>query len=124
MVRWPCLTKGPQSLKTVTDDRISSTLEKERQAMSIQINNPETERIVRGEIANGYFRSVDDLIAVGVHAWKEINLAAPASAAKEDDQATARRKAGEAIRELRKGVTLDRPEGMSLREYAHIGHKY
>ena len=124
MVRWPCLTKGPQSLKTVTDDRISSTLEKERQAMSIQINNPETERIVRGEIANGYFRSVDDLIAVGVHAWKEINLAAPASAAKEDDQATARRKAGEAIRELRKGVTLDRPEGMPLREYAHIGHKY
>ena len=28
------------------------------------------------------------------------------------------------IRELRKGVTLDRPEGMSLREYAHTGHRY
>jgi Arc/MetJ-type ribon-helix-helix transcriptional regulator len=94
--------------------------------MSIQINNAETERIVREEIASGHFRSVDDLIAAGVHAWKEINLAVSASgsAAKENDQAAARRKAGEAIRELRKGVTLDRPKGMSLREYAHIGHKY
>jgi hypothetical protein len=25
---------------------------------------------------------------------------------------------------LRKGVTLNRPAGMSLREFAHIGHKY
>jgi hypothetical protein len=41
-----------------------------------------------------------------------------------DQAAAARRKAGEKIRELRKGVTLDRPTGMSLREYAHIGHKY
>jgi hypothetical protein len=115
-------------LKTVTDARISFTLERERQirefAMSIQIDNPETERIVREEIASGHFRSVDDLIAAGVHAWREINLAVPESAVKENDQAAARRKAGEVIRELRKGVTLDRPKGMSLREYAHIGHKY
>ena len=92
--------------------------------MSIDVN-PETERIVREEIASGHFRSADDLIVAGLHAWREINLAAPAfeSAAK-DDQAAARRKAGEAIRELRKGVTLDRPKGISLREYVHIGHNY
>ena len=28
------------------------------------------------------------------------------------------------IRELRKGVVLGLPEGVSLREYAHIGHRY
>jgi Arc/MetJ-type ribon-helix-helix transcriptional regulator len=94
--------------------------------MNIEIN-PETERLVREEITSGHFRSVDDLIVTSVHAWRERNLTAPAfeSEAKESDQgAAARRKAGDAIRELRKGVTLDRPKGMSLREYAHIGHKY
>ena len=34
------------------------------------------------------------------------------------------RAAAERIRELRRGVTLDRPADMSLREYAHIGHRY
>jgi Arc/MetJ-type ribon-helix-helix transcriptional regulator len=91
--------------------------------MSIEIN-PETERLVREEIASGHFRSVDDLIVAGLHAWKVINVASFERVAQDDDQAAARRKAGEAIRELRKGVTLDRPKGMSLREYAHIGHKY
>jgi Arc/MetJ-type ribon-helix-helix transcriptional regulator len=94
--------------------------------MNIEIT-PETERLVRNEITSGHFRSVDDLIVASVHAWRERNLSAPAfeSETKEDDQAAAaRRKAGDTIRELRKGVTLDRPEGMSLREYAHIGHKY
>jgi hypothetical protein len=33
------------------------------------------------------------------------------------------RVAGERIREIRKGVTLDL-RGMSIRELAHIGHKY
>ena len=93
--------------------------------MNIEIN-PETERLVREEITSGHFRSVDDLIVTSVHAWRERNLASPVSEseAKENDQAAARRNAGDAIRELRKGVTLDRPKEMSLREYAHIGHKY
>lgn len=70
--------------------------------------------------------SVDDLIVTSVHAWRERNLASAASPSEsaETGQAAARRKAGDTIRELRKGVTLDRPRGMSLREYAHIGHKY
>ena len=38
--------------------------------MSIDIN-PETERLVREEISSGHFRSVDDLIVSGVHAWRE-----------------------------------------------------
>ena len=93
--------------------------------MNIEIT-PETERLVRDEITSGHFRSVDDLIVASVHAWREKNLSSAfESEAKENDQAAAaRRKAGDAIRELRKGVTLDRPKGMSLREYAHIGHKY
>ena len=94
--------------------------------MNIEIK-PETERLVREEITSGHFRSVDDLIVTSIHAWRERNLASSAfpSEAKETDlAAAARRKAGDAIRELRKGVTLDRPKGMSLREYAHSGCKY
>ena len=49
--------------------------------MSIDIN-PETERLVREEIRGGHFRSVDELIVSGVHAWREkhISTAAPATA--------------------------------------------
>lgn len=32
---------------------------------------PETEQLVREEIGSGHFCSVDDLIAQGVHAWRE-----------------------------------------------------
>lgn len=32
---------------------------------------PETERLVREEIRNGNFHSVDELIVEGVHAWRE-----------------------------------------------------
>jgi Arc/MetJ-type ribon-helix-helix transcriptional regulator len=93
-------------------------------AMKIEINI-ETERLVREEIVSGHFRSVDDLIVRSVHAWRERNLASLEGEAQENTRAAAaRRDAGEKIRELRKGVTLGRPAGMSLREYAHIGHKY
>lgn len=51
--------------------------------MSIDVN-PETERLVREEIRSGHFRSVDELIVSGVHAWREKNksTAAPATAPK------------------------------------------
>lgn len=87
--------------------------------MTIEIN-PETERLMREVISGGHFRSVDDLIVTGINAWREKAL----SLSDTYQAAAARQKAGEKIRELRKGVTLDRPVGMSLREYAHIGHKY
>jgi Arc/MetJ-type ribon-helix-helix transcriptional regulator len=39
-------------------------------AMSIEIK-PDTERLVHEEIQSGHFRSVDELIVEGVHAWRE-----------------------------------------------------
>ena len=45
--------------------------------MTIDIR-PETEQLVREEIRNGHFQSVDDLIVSGVRAWREKH---PASAA-------------------------------------------
>jgi len=89
--------------------------------------NPETERLVREEITSGHFGSVDELIVTSVHAWREKNLASSASPseAKETDiAAAARRKAGDAIRELRMGVTLDRPKGNVASRIRYIGHKY
>ena len=41
--------------------------------MSIEIN-PETERVVRDELGQGHFRSVDELILFAVQAWREQNL--------------------------------------------------
>ena len=32
---------------------------------------PETERLVREEIGSGHFHSLDELIVLGVHAWRE-----------------------------------------------------
>jgi Arc/MetJ-type ribon-helix-helix transcriptional regulator len=110
----------------VTAEPISFTLERDSPssdgtAMNIEVN-PETERLVREEITSGHFRSVDELIITSVHAWHQKNLVSSVSdGAKADLAAEARQKAGDAIHELRKGVTLDRPKGMSLREYAHIG---
>ncbi len=41
--------------------------------MSIDIN-PETERVVREELSQGHFGSVDELILSGVQAWRERHL--------------------------------------------------
>lgn len=41
--------------------------------MTIDIK-PETERVVRKELRDGHFRSVDELILSGVQAWRERNL--------------------------------------------------
>ena len=41
--------------------------------MSIEIN-PETERLVREELRQSHFRSVDELILSGVRAWRERHL--------------------------------------------------
>jgi Arc/MetJ-type ribon-helix-helix transcriptional regulator len=90
--------------------------------MNIEIN-PETERLVREAIGRGHFQSVDEVIVAGINTRKEKTSSRPGGD-DQGEQAAARRKAGETIRDLRKGVTLDRPAGMSLREYAHIGHKY
>ena len=86
--------------------------------MTIRVK-PETGRLVQEEIQSGHFQSVDDLIVQLVRAWREKfqgEGAAPASP-------EARRFAAERIRELRKGVRLER-NGLSFREYAHLGHHY
>jgi len=79
----------------------------------------ETERLVREEIQSGHFASVDDLIVQGVRAWREKSQREGASEATPE----VRRRAVERIRELRNGVRMER-NGMSLREYAHIGHRH
>jgi len=46
--------------------------------MTIDIR-PETAQLVREEIRNGHFESVDDLIVSGVRAWRERNPSAAAA---------------------------------------------
>jgi Arc/MetJ-type ribon-helix-helix transcriptional regulator len=78
---------------------------------------PEHERIIQAQLATGQFHSVEEVLDKALAPLK------PQSPGATDDTAKAQA-AAESIREIRKGVTLDRPEGMSLREYAHLGHKY
>ena len=71
---------------------------------------PEHERIIQAQLATGQFRSVEDVL--------EKVLAPLKSQAAEEatmDGGAKARAAAERIRQLRKGVTLDRPAGMSLR---------
>ena len=84
--------------------------------MTIEIRNPELESILRDRLKAGNFANIEDLLL-------ETFRHTQGTSSEEDLQAKALQAAAR-IRELRKGVTLDRPEGMSLREFAHIGHRY
>jgi Arc/MetJ-type ribon-helix-helix transcriptional regulator len=75
---------------------------------------PEQQNVIQQAIQSGLVQSVDEFI----------NSALSALSRREDgfDKEKARL-AGARIREIRKGVKLDL-QGMSIRELAHIGHKY
>ncbi len=81
---------------------------------------PEHERIIQAQLASGQFHSVDEVLDQALAPL--INAAS--SELTEEERKVKARAAAARIRELSKGVTLDRPPGMSLREYAHLGHKY
>lgn len=80
---------------------------------------PEQERIIQAQFATGQFRSVDEVLDKALAPLSQQALTCTVSGDTTKAQAAA-----EQIRTLRKDVTLDRPKGMSLREYAHLGHKY
>jgi len=80
--------------------------------------SPEHERIIQAQLATGQFRSVEEVFEKVLAPLKP-----QASAATIDEKGKAHA-AAERIQDLRKGVTLERPEGISLRDYAHLGHKY
>lgn len=86
--------------------------------MAIRLTQ-ETEQLLRDEIGSGQFSSVDDLIVQGVLALRDLSRRQSAKSVSAD----ARRRAVERIRELRQGVRLQR-NGETLREYAHLGHRY
>jgi hypothetical protein len=91
--------------------------------MNLEIRQPELERRVQEGIQSGRFHDVDDLLTKALDALSEKEAcsralhAAPGFDAERASQAVAR------IREIRKGVRLDL-NGMSIRELAHLGHKY
>ena len=86
--------------------------------MTIEIQNPELEALLQQRLKAGNFASVEALL---MDTFKGGQFFAGAA---EDVRRRRAQAAAERLRELRKGVTLDRPEGMTLREYAHIGHRY
>jgi Arc/MetJ-type ribon-helix-helix transcriptional regulator len=75
---------------------------------------PNQEKAIQDAIQAGLVRSVDEFIDTAIEA-----LPRPDG----DFDAEKARHAGARIRELRRGVRLERG-GMSIRELAHIGHKY
>jgi Arc/MetJ-type ribon-helix-helix transcriptional regulator len=81
--------------------------------VSIQLTR-EQQNAIQQAIQSGLVRSVDEFI--------DSALVALSRHEGRFDKEKAR-VAGGRIREIRKGVTLDL-RGMSIRELAHIGHKY
>ena len=81
--------------------------------MSINLT-PEQQNVIQKAIQSGLVRSVDEFIHSAMVAL---------SRAEGEFDTEKARVAGERIREIRKGVMLDL-RGMSIRELAHIGHKY
>lgn len=84
--------------------------------MTIEIHNAELESLLQQHLKAGHFASVEDMLL------RTFRAARPPS--DEEGKKANAREAAVRIRELRKGVTLDRPAGVSLREYAHTGHRY
>lgn len=83
--------------------------------MTIEIHNPELESLLRQQLEAGNFASVEEML---LQTFRGAQFPADEQRKVKALEAAAR------IRELRKGVTLARPEDVSLREYAHIGHRY
>ena len=81
--------------------------------MSINLTR-EQQNVIEQAIQSGLVRSVDEFIHSAMGALSHRNGGF--------DKAKARL-AGQRIRELRKGVRLDL-KGESIRELAHVGHKY
>jgi Arc/MetJ-type ribon-helix-helix transcriptional regulator len=75
---------------------------------------PDQEKAIQDAIRAGVLRSVNEFIDTAIEALPRPDAGFDLERA---------RQAGARIRELRKGVRLDR-RGMSIRELAHIGHKY
>lgn len=89
--------------------------------MNIEIHEPELERRVREGIRSGRFHDLDELLTKALDALSEKEAAYETLSWSFDKEKA--RLAGERIREIRKGVRLDL-QGMSIRELAHLGHKY
>ena len=75
---------------------------------------PSQERVLQEAIRTGLVRSVDDFVESAIQALPHRQTGF--------DKERARIAAGR-IREIRKGVRLNR-QGETIRELAHAGHKY
>jgi len=84
--------------------------------MTIEIHNAELESLLEQHLKAGHFASVEDMLLQTFKATQVPN--------DEKERKAKARDAAARIRELRKGVRLERPEGVSLRDYAHTGHRY
>jgi len=90
-----------------------------KEPMTIEISNVELEALLKQRLKAGNFTNVEDML---LHTFRDAHR--PLRDASDEGRKAKAEEAAARIREMRKGVTLDRPKGMSLREYAHIGHKY
>jgi Arc/MetJ-type ribon-helix-helix transcriptional regulator len=91
--------------------------------MNLEIHQPELERRVREGIESGRFYDVDDLLTKALDALSEKEAFSKARQGASPFDPEKASIAVARIREIRKGVRLHL-DGMSIRELAHLGHKY
>lgn len=107
-----CLVWTPEANSLVTVEGGCKSV------MTIEIHNRELEQFLEERLKAGNFATMEAML---------IDTLMPVQASPDGPADTQKLKAvaaAEGLRKLRKGISLDRPSGMSLREYAHIGHRY
>jgi len=85
--------------------------------MTIEIRNAELEVLLQRRLKAGNFANVEDML---LQTFRDAQR--PLCDSVDEERKAKALEAAARIREMRKGVRLDRPQGMSLREYAHIGN--
>ncbi|HTQ11115.1 MAG TPA: hypothetical protein VMI31_13695 [Fimbriimonadaceae bacterium] len=82
--------------------------------MTINVKS-ETEQMVRNEIQNGHFQTVDEIIVEGIQSWREKHLT------HQVDSEQRRKAVAEALAfACERAIPLD---GISIKELIHEGHR-
>jgi Arc/MetJ-type ribon-helix-helix transcriptional regulator len=85
--------------------------------MTIEIHEPELERLVQQEIRSGRYQNVDELLTEAIRALREKSTGGTGFFSLTPHRT--REEAGAHIREARKGTRL--PEGMTIRDLIDKG---
>jgi len=88
--------------------------------MVIQIDNPELAAMLEQRMFDGHFPNLETMLLSSMRELEGRRRDVPPT----ERQLAEAREAAEEIARIQQRVRLERPEGMSWRDYAHVGHRF